>query len=140
MSLFYLLALATVALAQEQQVKTLAAQFDSVNTLVKDNEIDKAQALKKLQDILPELQAAYNKLKPDEAKKEKWVFPIEGYSSKNIGGTRGEGYILSGYDYFDGNKHGGHPAHDIFIHDKNQDSKDEFYPKPVDTYQNLLQK
>jgi len=125
MFIFYLLALAAIALAQEQQIKTLATQFDSLNTLVRDNEIEKAQALKKLQDILPELQAAYNKLKPDETKKEKWIFPIEGYSSKNIGGTHGEGYIPSGYDYFDGNKHGGHPAHDIFIHDKNQDCKDD---------------
>jgi len=122
---FYLLALATIALAQEQQIKTLAAQFDSVNTSVRDNKIDKAQALKKIQNILPELQTAYNKLKPNEAKKEKLIFPVEGYSSKDIGGTRGEGYVPKGYDYFDGNKHGGHPAHDIFIKDKNQDSKDD---------------
>jgi len=122
---FYLLTLATIVLAQEQQIKTLAAQFDSVNTSVRDNKIDKAQALKKIQDILPELQAAYNKLKPNETKKEKWIFPVEGYSSKDIGGTRGEGYVPKGYDYFDGNKHGGHPAQDIFIKDKNQDCKDD---------------
>jgi hypothetical protein len=123
--IFYLLALATIALAQAQQVKRLATQFDSVNTLVRDNKIDKAQALKKLQDILPELQTAYNRLKPDETKTEKWVFPVEGYSSKDIGGTRGEGYVPNGYDYFDGNKHSGHPAQDIFIKDKNQDCKDD---------------
>jgi len=125
MFIFYLLALATITLAQAQQIRTLAAKFDSVNTLVRDNKIDKAQALKKLQDILPELQTAYNRLKSDEARKEKWIFPVEGYSSKDIGGTHGEGYISNGYDYFDGNKHGGHPAHDIFINDKNQDNKDD---------------
>jgi murein DD-endopeptidase MepM/ murein hydrolase activator NlpD len=106
-------------------IQTFAAQFDSINTLVRDNEIDKAQALEALQDIFPELQAAYNSLKLDTAKKEKWIFPVEGYSSKAIGGTHGEGYIPNGYDYFDGNKHGGHAAQDIFIHDKNQDSKDD---------------
>ncbi|MCL2101238.1 MAG: hypothetical protein FWH22_05945 [Fibromonadales bacterium] len=78
-----------------------------------------------LQKIFPELQTSYKSLKLNEAKKEKWIFPVEGYSSNAIGGTRGEGYIPKGYDYFDGNKHGGHPAHDIFIYDKNQDSKDD---------------
>ena len=112
-------------------IKTLATQFDSVNTLVRDNKIDKAQALKKLQIIFPELQSAYNRLKPDTAKKEKWIFPVEGYSSKAIGGKNGEGYIPKGYDYFDGNKHGGHAAQDVFIYDKNQDCKDDRTGKVV---------
>jgi len=106
-------------------IKTLAAQFDSVNTLVRDCKIDKVQALEQLQHILPALQAAYKQLKPDEPKKSKWIFPVEGYSSKNIGGTRGEGYVPNGYNYFDGNKHGGHAAQDVFIYDKNQDCKDD---------------
>jgi len=106
-------------------IKTLAVRFDSVNTLVRDNKIDKVQALEKMQDILPKLQSAYNKLKPCESKNNRWIFPITGYSSKAIGGTHGEGYIPNGYDYFDGNKHGGHPAQDVFIYDKNQDCKDD---------------
>jgi len=118
--MFVFFAFAT-AMALAQQIETLAAQFDSVNTVVRDNKIDKAQALKKLQTILPELRAAYK----NEPKEEKWIFPVEGYTPKSIGGTHGEGYIPKGYDYFDGNKHGGHPAHDIFINDKNQDCKDD---------------
>jgi len=106
-------------------MNTFAVQFDSVNTLVRDNKIDKVQAIKKLQNIFPELQTAYDRLKPNEAKKDKWIFPVEGYSSKAIGGTRGEGYIPTGYNYFEGNKHGGHAAQDIFIYDKNQDCKDD---------------
>lgn len=106
-------------------IETLATQFDSVNTLVRDGKIDKAQVLKDLQRILPELKTVYNCLKSNTAKQEKLIFPVAGYSSKAIGGTHGEGYIPNGYDYFAGNKHGGHPAHDIFIVDKNQDSKDD---------------
>jgi len=104
---------------------TLAFEFDSINTLVRDNQIDKSQALKELQRILPELQAIYNRLQSDTVQQEKWVFPVEGYSSKNIGGTHGEGYITGGYDYFAGNKHTGHPAQDVFIYDKNQDCIDD---------------
>ena len=106
-------------------IKTLAFQFDSINTLVRDNKIEKAQAMKRLQGIFPELQAAYNRLIPNEIKNEKWIFPVEGYTSNSIGGTRGEGYVPNGYDYFEGNRNTGHPAHDIFIHDKNQDCKDD---------------
>jgi len=125
---------ATVAAQLQQEIiinsdsitiKTLAAQFDSINTLVRDNKIDKVQALEQLQSILPKLQTVYNRLNSDEIKKEKWIFPVEAYTAKAIGGTHGEGYIPDGYDYFDGNKHGGHPAHDIFIQDKNQDCKDD---------------
>ena len=36
-----------------------------------------------------------------------------------------------GYDFFDGNKHGGHPAYDIFIRDKNRDCLDDKTGKPV---------
>ena len=106
-------------------IKKLAAEFDSVNTLVRDNKIEKTQALNKLQDILPKLQAAYNLFRPNEMKNEEWIFPVEGYSSKEIGGTHGEGYIPGRYDYFDGNKHSGHAAQDIFIYDKNQDCRDD---------------
>jgi hypothetical protein len=106
-------------------LKTLVIEFDSINTLVRDNQIDKLQALKELQRIVPELKAIYNHLQSGTIKQDKWIFPVEGYSSKNIGGTHGEGYIPGGYDYFAGNKHTGHPAQDVFIYDKNQDCKDD---------------
>jgi len=125
---------AAIVSAQTQQetinsdsvlLNTLAIEFDSINTLVRDNKIDKSKVLRELQRILPELQTTYNRLRPDTVKQEKWIFPVEGYSPKNIGGTHGEGYVVGGYNYFAGNKHVGHPAHDIFIYDKNQDSKDD---------------
>ncbi len=125
----------TIVSAQTQQqemidsdsvlVETLAIEFDSINTLIRDNQIDKLQALKKLQRILPELQTIYYRLQSDTVQQEKWIFPVEGYSSKNIGGTHGEGYITGNYDYFAGNKHTGHPAQDVFIYDKNQDCIDD---------------
>ena len=59
------------------------------------------------------------------------IFPIAGYGPKSIGGRNGNGYIASGYDYFDGNKHGGHPAHDIFVLDKNQDDLEDTTNKPI---------
>jgi murein DD-endopeptidase MepM/ murein hydrolase activator NlpD len=61
-----------------------------------------------------------------------WDFPLQGYNYSAIGGTNGNGYYDKGYNYLDGNKHAAHPAHDIFIHDKNQDCIDDRTNKPVD--------
>ena len=58
-------------------------------------------------------------------------FPVEGYPSSAIGGKDGSGYQIEGYDFFDGNRHKGHPGHDIFIRDKNQDGLDDVTGKPV---------
>jgi hypothetical protein len=60
-----------------------------------------------------------------------WVFPLKGYNYHAIGGN-GNGYSDKGYHYLDGNKHVAHPAHDIFIDDKNQDCNDDRTQKPID--------
>ena len=59
------------------------------------------------------------------------AFPVMGYTPTSIGGKRGSGYQARGYDFFDGNRHKGHPGHDIFIRDKNQDGLDDVTGKPV---------
>jgi len=55
---------------------------------------------------------------------DEWVFPVKGYTSGAIGGYRGSGYITAGFDFFEQNS-SGHPAHDIFIDDNNQDCLDD---------------
>jgi len=52
-------------------------------------------------------------------------FPLKGYTFHSIGGTKGNGYQVQGYDFFDGNQHKGHPGHDLFIQDRNQDEVDD---------------
>ena len=106
-------------------LKNLSSQFDSVNTLVRDNKISRAVALKQFQKIIPQIKTDYTKQGKKNNVEETWTFPLQGYSYKAIGSKNGEGYISKSYDYFDGNKHGGHPAQDIFIQDKNQDCKDD---------------
>lgn len=61
------------------------------------------------------------------------IFPVAGYSARDVGGARGNSYVESrSYDFFDGNAHRGHPALDIFIHDRNQDCLSDRTGKPVD--------
>jgi len=51
-------------------------------------------------------------------------FPLMGFDFRAVGGN-GSGYIPRGYDLFDQTKKGSHPAHDIFMRDKNQDCQDD---------------
>ena len=59
-------------------------------------------------------------------------FPLKGYTFHSMGGTKGSGYQVQGYDFFDGSQHKGHPGHDIFIRDKDQDGVDDRTGIPVD--------
>lgn len=66
-----------------------------------------------------------------------WVFPLAGYFPGSVGkgGFKPDIYYgggtIKGYDFFDGNRHGGHPAYDIFIRDRNRDSRDDRTGKKV---------
>ena len=57
-----------------------------------------------------------------------WQFPVQGYGVKDMGTG---GFKPKGYSFYDGNHHGGHPAYDIFIRDRNQDSLDDKTNSPV---------
>ncbi len=59
-------------------------------------------------------------------------FPIRGYATNSIGGTHGEGYRANGFDLFDYKARGSHPAQDIFVADRNQNSLDDRTSQPVD--------
>jgi hypothetical protein len=66
-----------------------------------------------------------------------WTFPVAGYSKNDMGkggfkpDIRYGSSPIRGYDFFDGNRHGGHPAYDIFIHDNDFDCIDDRTGKPV---------
>jgi murein DD-endopeptidase MepM/ murein hydrolase activator NlpD len=59
-------------------------------------------------------------------------FPLKSYSVDAIGGKNGEGYKPAGYEFLGGNRHKGHPAHDIFIYDRNQDGLDDRTGRPAE--------
>jgi len=107
------------------------SNFNFLNNKIRDNKISKKEALNQIQYLLPKIKAAYYKNGGKDFPQPIWRFPIEGYGTKAIGGVRGNGYVASKYNYFDGNKHLGHPAHDIFITDKNQDCIDDRTNKPA---------
>ncbi len=105
---------------------SLCAKTNSLTTLVRDNAITKAEA----KDSIKKYFSAFEVFKND-FDSSGCYFPLAGYTAKNIGGKNGNGYIQGRFNFFDGNKHTGHAAHDIFIHDANQDGIDDGTKAPV---------
>ncbi len=109
----------------------LAGVCDDWNVLqreVRDGVIDRKAAKLKIVELHQTLLVTYGA----QIKGTGFSFPLKGYGPKSIGGVRGNGHVAAGYNFYDGNKHGGHPAHDIFIHDRNFDGLDDATGKPVE--------
>ena len=107
-------------------------EFDELYILIRDGKISKSDAIVQLDKLTEQIANLYYGKGGVDHPKEEFCFPLRGYNQSSIGGKNGSGYITKDYDFFEGNKHGGHPAHDIFIYDKNQDSNDDRTGNPVD--------
>jgi hypothetical protein len=85
--------------------------------LIRDNKIDKDDAIDSIK--------IYVKIAKQElslpgfipTKKEGWVYPMTGWTWNSYR-TNGKDYKAERFDYFQGGEFHGHPAHDIFILDK----------------------
>lgn len=132
----FLLVFAIAALAPFILIQPLLSQNDPANKWnllypkIRDRLIAKEEARGRLKELEVLLKDSYLKYS-GEKKYDRLCFPLKGYTPNAIGGKEGSGYQIQGYDFFDGNQHKGHPGHDIFIHDKNQDGLDDATGKPV---------
>ncbi|QKJ29149.1 M23 family metallopeptidase [Mucilaginibacter mali] len=110
-----------------QNIQSVCIKINELNDNILLGNIKKQQAIAPFKALMAELNRLIKTKQLDNA----WVFPLQGYKPSAIGGTNGNGYSDRGYNYFDGNKHAAHPAHDIFIRDKNQDDIDDKTLQPV---------
>ncbi|HEX2787101.1 MAG TPA: M23 family metallopeptidase [Ignavibacteria bacterium] len=92
--------------------------------------IDKEVAAQKIESLLKDTEDFYNARSEKLYSYEDWVFPLQGYGPDQIGGKNGNGFKSNKSDFLEG-KYSGHPAHDIFIFDKNQDNLDDRTNQPV---------
>jgi murein DD-endopeptidase MepM/ murein hydrolase activator NlpD len=110
---------------------SVCMNFNALNTRIRDNRIDSRSARVELKRTLAEVRDQYYRAGGREFPAAAWVFPLAGYDARAIGGGRRHGYSVNGYDFFSGNRHGGHPSYDIFIRDRNQDGLDDRSGRPV---------
>ncbi len=94
---------------------------------IRDNAINKKEAVREIIDLDGRLLERYS----GKTGRSPYRFPVKGYGPKSIGGRHGNDFIASGYNFYDGNRHGGHPAHDLFIRDKGRTGLDDGTGKPA---------
>ena len=112
-------------------IPSYASPCDDWNTLekgIRDNGIEHSQARGEIIQLDRELLAAYS----GKAGHASYHFPVKGYGPQSIGGRQGNGYTPSGYDFYAGNRHGGHPAHDLFIRDESRSGLDSGTGRPAE--------
>jgi murein DD-endopeptidase MepM/ murein hydrolase activator NlpD len=108
-----------------------ASEWNLLYPKIRDCLLSKEEAQEKLKALEILLKDFYLKTAGFE-QDDRLCFPLWGYGPSAIGGKGGDGYQIQGYDFFDGNQHKGHPGHDIFIFDQNQDGLDDRTGKPVE--------
>lgn len=121
---------------KEPEVTTaIALRWLPIITSVREGNLPRQEAIDSINRFTNELwdfmEANTKSGKVSKYSVEEWVFPVKGYSPGAIGGRNGSGYVISGFDFFDKNS-GGHPAHDIFIADGNQDCIDDITNETVE--------
>ncbi|MBD2702866.1 M23 family metallopeptidase [Spirosoma sp. BT702] len=126
----------------EPSLYTYCQQFQTLYIQIREQTVTPDSARKQFSGIMHSLQKRFrseesypqDSLQRDSLQRTGlyFNFPIRGYTSSAIGGTHGEGYIGRGFDLFDYNVRGSHPAQDIFISDRNQDNIDDRNGQPVD--------
>jgi murein DD-endopeptidase MepM/ murein hydrolase activator NlpD len=106
-------------------------EFDALYAQIRDRTIAPDLARSRVAALIPHIRAEFYARGGNDSSPEAWRFPLQGYGTEAIGGRNGSGYAPAGYDWFDGYKSRGHPGHDLFIHDKNQDELDDATGRPV---------
>jgi murein DD-endopeptidase MepM/ murein hydrolase activator NlpD len=114
-----------VSTPRTESASPLCSAFNDFNSLIRDGRISKGAARTELPVRLAGIRAEYYRRGGSDYSSRQWVFPVAGYDVGAIDKGRKHGFVPGGYDFFSGNRHGGHPAYDIFIHDRNQDSRDD---------------
>ncbi|AMV72026.1 hypothetical protein JCM30471_05260 [Desulfuromonas carbonis] len=99
--------------------------WNALCAAIRSETITPAQARAQAKKLLPQLRAASREIAPTPH-----VFPVAGYGPEC--GEGGRNYHLGRFDFYNNRSRKGlHPAHDLFITDQDQDSRDDASGAPV---------
>jgi len=111
-----------------QAAALVCDEWNVLEKEIRDGTINRDSARKKIDELNRKLREGSG----NESGRSGFHFPLRGYGPGSIGGRGGNGYRPGGYDFYDGNRHGGHPAQDVFIRDPARKGVDSRTGKPVD--------
>lgn len=114
-----------------QTINQAVGDFHFLYQSIRNGEINHEEARTKVQTLLPQIKDYYIEKNGINYAAEEYVFPVEGYGANMIGGHKGSDYIPGKYNFYNTHGNSSHPAHDIFINDRDQDSRDDQTNNPV---------
>ncbi len=113
--------LALAALPAAADPSSASADWQSFERRVRDGSLHAPEGAREI----PRWHGLLVRVYPAEGFGGRVFFPLSGYGMSAVGGKNGEGYKPAGYEFLGGNRHRGHPAQDIFVHDRNRDGVDD---------------
>lgn len=108
------------------------AVFHQIQMDIRDNVITPDSARAAFGAVMRSLRAEFRRDTCRVVDSSYFVYPVKCYTPQESIGAKGRGYRPDGFDLFDMNAKGSHPAHDLFVRDKDQDMLDDRTWKPID--------
>lgn len=106
------------------QVQTVFDMWHKTDQLIRDRKIDKDEAIELIKGYVPLAIQEFKTRDIPTTKRADWVFPMSGWTVCSYR-EKGKDYRDEGFDYFQGGEFKGHPAHDIFILDKDSNGVED---------------
>ena len=117
-----LLAWTDCASPRNDEILFYCNEFRQIQTDVRDTLISPDSARIAFKSVIQKIRFMYPRDSCRAVDSSYFVFPVRGYYPRESIGGKGRGYRDTGFDLFDMTAKGSHPAHDIFVRDKNQDN------------------
>lgn len=117
---------------REEKIVSYSTIFRQIQMDVRECVISPDSARSAFRTVMTDIKALY---RPDSCRTmdtSYFVYPVKCYLPAESIGGKGLGYNSEGFDLFDMEAKGSHPAHDLFVHDKNRDNIDDRTWRPID--------
>lgn len=105
---------------------TPAHEWEYLEKTIRTEGLEKKRAVTIMKNMRPMLDGYFREKSGVPFSKARWVFPLK-YGVKNIE----KYYVANRFDFFSKARNNDHPASDIFIRDRDQDSIDDKTGRPV---------
>ncbi len=132
MRIFFIISLAFLSsMAALSQDSNLFERWNKTDLLIMDVKIPKEDAVDSIDKYVKLANKFFRTTGLKYTPRDKWVFPMKGWTSvsyRSGGNDYGDVY----FDYFQGGESHNHPAHDIFILDKDSNGVEDSTGKKVE--------
>lgn len=113
------------------QDKNIFERWDKTDKLIMDAKIAKDAAIDSTAKYAKLANAYCEKIKLKPTERDRWIFPMKGWTIVTYR-SEGKDYGDIYFDYFQGGESHNHPAHDIFILDKDSNGIEDMTGKKVE--------